>query len=163
MIFSLNSEISWNLWSKILLLLPLLSPEAPNSNRLAISFHNMTCPHTNICQCTQACAHTHTHTHTHIMYLLFDCCLLKYYCFSARQQKVFRTVLMKIKWQQNWVAGEKWRKDIGGRIEGNYEQRSPGESKGYPLQYSCLENCMDRRAYWATVHGVTKSWTQLSD
>ena len=108
-------------------------------------------------------AHTHTHTHTHIMYLLFDCCLLKYYCISARQQKVFWTVLMKIKWQQNWVAGERWRKDIGGRMEGNYEQRSPGESKGYPLQYSCLENSMDRGAYWAIVHGVTKSWTQLSD
>ena len=32
-----------------------------------------------------------------------------------------------------------------------------------PLQYSCLENPMDRGAWWATVHGVTKSQTQLSD
>ena len=39
----------------------------------------------------------------------------------------------------------------------------PGEGNGYPLQYSCLENPMDRRAWWATVHGVTKSWTRLSD
>ena len=30
-----------------------------------------------------------------------------------------------------------------------------------PLQYSCLENPMDRRAWWATVHGVAKSWTRL--
>ena len=30
-----------------------------------------------------------------------------------------------------------------------------------PLQYSCLENPMDRGAWWATVHGVTKSWAQL--
>ena len=37
--------------------------------------------------------------------------------------------------------------------------RSPGEGKGYPLQYSGLENPMDRGAWWATVHGVTKSWT----
>ena len=37
--------------------------------------------------------------------------------------------------------------------------RSPGEVNGYPLQYSCLENPMDRRAWQATVHGVTKSWT----
>ena len=40
--------------------------------------------------------------------------------------------------------------------------RSPGEGNGNPLQYSCLENNMDRRAWWAKVHGVAKSWTQLS-
>ena len=39
--------------------------------------------------------------------------------------------------------------------------RSPGERNGNPLQYSCLENRMDRGAWWATVHGVAKSWTQL--
>ena len=37
--------------------------------------------------------------------------------------------------------------------------RSPGEGNGNPLHYSCLENSMDRGAWWATVHGVTKSWT----
>ena len=36
---------------------------------------------------------------------------------------------------------------------------SPGEGNGYPLQYSCLENSMDRGAWGATVHGVTKSQT----
>ena len=41
--------------------------------------------------------------------------------------------------------------------------RSPGEGNGNPLQYSCLENPMERGAWWATVHAVTKSWTQLSD
>ena len=35
--------------------------------------------------------------------------------------------------------------------------RSPGEEKGYPLQYSCLENSMDRGALKATVRGVAKS------
>ena len=35
--------------------------------------------------------------------------------------------------------------------------RSPGEGNGYPLQYSCLENSMDRGAQWTTVHGVAKS------
>ena len=39
--------------------------------------------------------------------------------------------------------------------------RSPGEGKGYPLQYSCLENPMDGGAWWATVHRVTKGQTQL--
>ena len=41
--------------------------------------------------------------------------------------------------------------------------RSPGEGNGNPLQYSCLENPMDRGALWAMVHGATKSWTWLSD
>ena len=41
--------------------------------------------------------------------------------------------------------------------------RSPGEGNGNPLQYSCLENPMDRGAWRATVHGVTKSQTRLSD
>ena len=41
--------------------------------------------------------------------------------------------------------------------------RSPGEGNGNPLQYSCLENPMDQGTWWATVHGVTKSQTQLSD
>ena len=41
--------------------------------------------------------------------------------------------------------------------------RSPGEGHGNPLQYSCLENPMDRGACQPTVHGVTKSQTQLSE
>ena len=39
--------------------------------------------------------------------------------------------------------------------------RSPGEGNGNPLQYSCLENPMHRGAWWATVHGVVQSQTQL--
>ena len=39
----------------------------------------------------------------------------------------------------------------------------PGERNGNPFQYSCLENPMDRGAWRPTVHGVAKSWTQLSD
>ena len=41
--------------------------------------------------------------------------------------------------------------------------RSPGEGNGIPLQYSRLENSMDKGAWRATVHGVAKNWTQLSD
>ena len=41
--------------------------------------------------------------------------------------------------------------------------RSPGEGNGNALQYSCLENSMDRGAWRATVHGVAKSQIQLSD
>ena len=41
--------------------------------------------------------------------------------------------------------------------------KSPGGGNGNPLQYSCLENPMDRGAWWATVHEVTKSQTRLSN
>ena len=41
--------------------------------------------------------------------------------------------------------------------------RSPGIGNGTPLQYSCLENSMGRGAWWATVHGATKSRTWLSN
>ena len=53
--------------------------------------------------------------------------------------------------------------DVGdpGSIPGS--GRSPGEGNGNPLQYSCLENPMDGGAWLATVHGVTKSRTRLSD
>ena len=41
--------------------------------------------------------------------------------------------------------------------------RSPGRGHGNPLQYSHLDNLMDRGAWWAAVHEVTKSWLPLSD
>ena len=41
--------------------------------------------------------------------------------------------------------------------------RSPGEGNGNPLQDSCLEISMDRGVWWATVHGVTKTRTRMSD
>ena len=54
-----------------------------------------------------------------------------------------------------WNAG-----DLG-LISGS--GRSPGEGNGNPLQYSCLENPMEGGAWYASVHGVEKSWTRLSD
>ena len=42
-------------------------------------------------------------------------------------------------------------------------RRSPGEGNGNPLQYSCLENPVDRGAWRATVHEIAISWTRLSD
>ena len=40
--------------------------------------------------------------------------------------------------------------------------RSPGEGNGYPLQYPCLRNSMDRWIWWASVCGITKNWPLLS-
>ena len=38
-------------------------------------------------------------------------------------------------------------------------ERSTGEGNGYPLKYSCQENSMDGETWWATFHGIAKSWT----
>ena len=47
------------------------------------------------------------------------------------------------------------------RLRSLGQEDPPGEENGHPLQYSCLETTMDRGAWWATVHGVTKSKTWL--
>ena len=61
-----------------------------------------------------------------------------------------------------WLSGKEFACNAGdmGSIPGS--ERSPREGNGNPLQYSCLRNPMDRWSWWATVHEVTKSWTQLS-
>ena len=58
-------------------------------------------------------------------------------------------------------ACQRMRTKRGGLIPGS--RRFPGGGNGNPLQYSCLENPMDRGAWYAAVHGVAKSWTQLND
>ena len=59
------------------------------------------------------------------------------------------------------VKASAWNVGDLGSIPGS--GRSPGEGSGTPLQYSCLENPMDGGAWWATVHGVAKSRTRLSN
>ena len=49
------------------------------------------------------------------------------------------------------------------QVQSQGSGRFPGEGNGYSLQYSCLENPTDGGAWQATVHGVTKSWTCLSN
>ena len=62
---------------------------------------------------------------------------------------------------QQWLRGQESACNAGdtGSIPGS--GRSPGKGNGNPLQYSCLENRMDRGAWRATVRGVIKSWTRL--
>ena len=47
-------------------------------------------------------------------------------------------------------------RDVGSTRALHGSERAPGEGNGNPLQYSCLEKSMDREAWWAIVHGVTK-------
>ena len=60
-----------------------------------------------------------------------------------------------------WFSGKEYNAGDAVSIPGL--GRSPGERNGNPLQYSCLGNPVDRGAWWATVHGVGKSWALLSD
>ena len=62
-----------------------------------------------------------------------------------------------------WLSGKESTCNAGDPASIPESGRSPGGGHGNPLQYSCLENPMDGGASWAAVHGVTKSWTQLSD
>ena len=71
----------------------------------------------------------------------------------------------KVSAQYTWLSGKESARNAGGSgdvgsIPGS--GRSHGVGNGNPLQYSCLENVMDRGAWWAIVHGVTNSWTRLS-
>ena len=61
-----------------------------------------------------------------------------------------------------WLSGKESICQVGdaGLIPGL--GRSPGEGNGNPFQYSCLGNPLDRGAWWVEVHGVAKSWTELS-
>ena len=86
--------------------------------------------------------------------------------------------------QTQWLSKDQWSKEIWTQLiiffsfpdgsdwkksaynEGDLSSipglgRSLGEGNGHPLQHSCLKNPMDRRAWWATVHGITKSWKWL--
>ena len=63
-------------------------------------------------------------------------------------------------WVSRWLSGKK-KKKKSGLIPGL--GRSSGEGNGHPLWYFCLRNSMDGGAWWATVHGVAKSWIRLSD
>ena len=62
-----------------------------------------------------------------------------------------------------WLSGKESAGSAGAPLSIPALGRSPGEGNGNPLQYSCLGNPMDGGTWWATVHGVTKSQTQLSD
>ena len=65
-----------------------------------------------------------------------------------------------VSWVLLSIHGNLYARDAG-LIPGS--RRSPGEGRGNPLQCSCLENPMDRGAWWATAHGIAKSRTRLTN
>ena len=66
-------------------------------------------------------------------------------------------------WTSLWLSSKESLANEGNSGSIPRSERSPGEGNGNPHQYSCLGNSMDRGTWWSTVHGVTKSQTQLSD
>ena len=67
------------------------------------------------------------------------------------------------------LSVSQWRGSSQNQMEADWK-RDPqaaalevGDGNGKPLQYSCLENPLDRGAWQATAHGATKSWTRLND
>ena len=72
---------------------------------------------------------------------------------ESKSKKGLKLIAQKVK---NLPALQETRFDT-------WVRKIPEGGNGNPLQYSCLENSMDRGAWWATGHGVAKSWTRLSD
>jgi len=69
---------------------------------------------------------------------------------SVDNSLVAQTVKNLTAMRETWVRSLDW-------------EDSPGGWHGNPLQYSFLENFLDRGDWWATIYGVAKSWTQLSN
>ena len=66
-------------------------------------------------------------------------------------------------WLPKWLSSNESARQCRTHRFDPWVGKIPGEGNGYPLQYSCLGNPMDRGAWRATVHGVRKSWTRLGD
>ena len=80
--------------------------------------------------------------------------------------KIINSLIYRFKGLPRWLSGKESACNAGdagdtGSIPGS--GRSPGGGNGNPLQYSCLENPIDRGAWWVTVHGVAKSQTRPSN
>ena len=131
--------------------------------------------------------HTHTHTHTHTHIYIYKCPTL-HQVKTDGEMRGLRVRLRSLSWTSAlhqiftdhtlWIRSyTRWWGFPGGTVGKNLPT-SAGDTRdlglipvlgrcpvgnGNPLQYSCLENPMDKGAWWATVHGVVESGTQLSD
>ena len=78
-------------------------------------------------------------------------------------KEVLLCLNMESAWLPRWLSGKELPAKQETWVQWPGSGRSPGEGNGNPLQYSCLGNSMGRGAWWATVHGVAKSQTQLGN
>ena len=74
-----------------------------------------------------------------------------------------KTKPLRLHWAPMWFSGKESTCQAGATCSVPGSGRSPREGNGNPLQYSCLENPMNRGVWKAAVHGVTEGWTRLSD
>ena len=96
--------------------------------------------------------------------LKFEGTVLCFFLAGKCSKKSFSTDLLFRYWSTNFLCssvGKESACNAGDPGSNPGSGRSPGEGNGNPLQYSCLENPMDRGAWWAAVHGVSKSRTWL--
>ena len=105
-----------------------------------------------------------------LMWLAFVCVCVSVCVSVEEMEEMIKKVTAYISCQiyamkgfPRWLSGKESTCQAGdsGSLPGS--GRSPGEGNGNPLQNACLENPMDRGAWWATVHGVAKSRTQFRD
>ena len=114
--------------------------------------------------------YTHTHTRIYMSHIwkshhvkIYNVLIIIYTILSSFQFISYINIFLNQEGLPGDSNGKESAYNAGdsGSIPGS--GRSPGERNGNPLQFSCLENSMDREAQWATVHEVTKSQTRLSN
>ena len=156
-------KISWRrAWQPTSVLLPRESPWTEKPGRL----QSMGSQRVGYSWANKHSAYIKWEMITTIFLSLLICTLCVYVCMCVWREYLRSTLLANFKYTMWCYCGSDGKEsacnagDLGSILESG---RSPGEGNGNPLQYSCLENPMDRWAWWVTVHGVTKSWTWLSD
>ena len=82
---------------------------------------------------------------------------------TLRKEHEIKTIYYTYIWCSIWISGKEYTCQCSTHRFKPWVGRSPGEGNGNPLQYSCLENPTDRGAWWATIHGVAKRRTWLSN
>ena len=97
------------------------------------------------------------HTHIYLSLLI----ILSYQIFTFIQHQLAYSMGIPVNGCQTVKNPSACNAGDQGSIPGS--GRFYGEGNGNPLQYSCLETSGNRGAWWATVHGISKSWTQLSN
>ena len=95
-----------------------------------------------------------------IFTIIFVCLFaLRFYLWASLVAQMVKNLPALQETEVPFLVGKIWVPFLGWEDLGSI----PGEENGYPPQYSGLQNFMDRGAWWATVHGVAKSWSRLSD